>query len=1005
MTSKCHKSYHTTQPKASTKSMKITLQDLLYEPLDKDEDGIVIPNSLPGQHFHCDFGFMRSKEYKFKDEDGKLQTSIDGKNAYLLIIDRCTMYMWVFVSKSKEPPLDFCQKVLNKFKASTKHRTIRCDQGELASSNKFKNMIKEEGFTLEVTGSNNSKQNGMAERPHRTLAQMVRCVLHSSGLGPEYWSYALLHCVYMKNRLPHKSINKTPFEALTGNKPDLTNSRIFGSRVVAQIPRSRTGKLDSNNVAQGIFVGFTGTDKNVWYIDDHTKRPKIGSWVDFDEAHMSIPQQMAPLAAQALQRVGYHLQENMPTPYVPKGPVCFERLSSTAKSPTSLSHKQCYDLYCDVDPMIIPPGQTKLIQTGISLNAGETVLGEIKQNLNCHLSLKIKLFTGDIELNPNREIILIMHNMSKDEVSVTKDDNIARLHLPWSIKTAIPITTYKPKPTRCSERQRNNKRAAKLEATMQVSMDLPYDLQMSSDPYNNHTHRVIAINSRSPTLGMKIEQCPIRNLPILKSCLSGLPAAKIINWRKDLKNAYITQVNNNKVRSKADIIKEIENCKRAKLKEIEVRFSTLERQGIHPQHGVPQLYYDQRNIIAKHIFDIQHMSHTNLDDNKLQSTHQSTANTNKSMNITSKQQWKQFIHAVKRKHNTFTLSQLKKCDNWEEWNNSIFKQLDQYRDQSTFDDPEPLPPNANLLSLCWVYLIKTDGFNTKKARCVCNGSPRMRGTVTLAETYASALDQTGSKMFWATAAINNYVVLGADASNAFAKALPPKAPLYVRIDENYRRWFKARYPDKPAPPEDHVLRVRKALQGHLESPRLWAELIDRIIKNLNLKPCTHEKCLYFTENYNNTGKRVIFLRQVDDFAIACEDRATAKQVIQDINSKMTIDVKDLGVVSCFNGVDVLQTQEYIKLHNTTYINKIIQQHSWINDDNTPMPYHPLPMNPDTKYQHQLEQATPLEMDEKLKLERKLNFTYRQVVGEIIYAMIICRPNISYAIIKLSQYSN
>jgi hypothetical protein len=34
---------------------------------------------------------------------------------------------------------------------------------------------------------------------------------------------------------------------------------------------------------------------------------------------------------------------------------------------------------------------------------------------------------------------------------------------------------------------------------------------------------------------------------------------------------------------------------------------------------------------------------------------------------------------------------------------------------------------------------------------------------------------------------------------------------------------------------------------------------------------------------------------VDDFAVACEDKATATDVISKINDKMTIDVKELGV--------------------------------------------------------------------------------------------------------------
>ena len=870
MSAKCQKTYHT-QPQLhqpNRKWKKATLQDLLFEEDEDQEDELHLPQALPGQHFHCDFGFMRSKSYQQKDEDGKLQTSIDGKRAYLLIIDRATRYMWVYLANSKRPPIQFCKSILNKFKSSTKHRTIRCDQGELASSNDFKRMLQEEQFTLQVTGSNNSKQNGMAERPHRTLAQMVRCILQGAGLGAEYWSYALQHSVHVKNRLPHKSIGKSPYEAFTGQKPNLTSMRIFGSRIVAQSPRSKTGKLDTNNVATGIFVGFTGTDKNVYYIDDKTKRTKIGSWIEFDEAHYSVPAEFAPIAAQTLQRVGYHpTKDSETTPFATT--VAFHLKSPTATPPTCSKDHQFYHLPLDVSPMVVPAGATKIIQTGVSVEADKVAYGEIKQLINTTLPT-LKILQGNVELNKDKELMIIVHNDSDQELKLTADDAIATLYIPSTIRPTTTVVPYKPAQRKSKRLQSHtNARAAKLEASLQVSIDIPYDLEMTSDPYNNHTYRVININSRSPTLGMKIEQCKIRNMPILKSCMPGLPSAKIPNWRNDLRNSYITRVNGVPVKTKGEIIEQIEVCKLAKLKHVEITFSTMEKQGLHPQHGVPQLYYDQLQLIAQHIFEIQHLD--NLQPDLI--THLNNHDINK------------VINKLKQKHNHFTLSQLKKRSDWPEWDASIFKQLDQYHDQSTFDEPGPLPKGANLLSLCWVYLIKLDGNNTKKSRCVCNGSPRFQGTVTLAQTYASALDQTGAKMFWATCAVNNYIVLGADASNAFAEAPPPKAPLYVRIDENYKRWYKQKFPDKPNLPDDYVLRVRKALQGHPESPRLWAQLIDKIIKNLNLQPCTHERCLYFTENYNNTNKRVIFLRQVDDFAIACQDITTAKQVIADINSK------------------------------------------------------------------------------------------------------------------------
>ena len=48
-------------------------------------------------------------------------------------------------------------------------RQVRCDQGsELAKRSQFRQVIQQEGYSIEPTGSNNSSQNGVAERPNRT---------------------------------------------------------------------------------------------------------------------------------------------------------------------------------------------------------------------------------------------------------------------------------------------------------------------------------------------------------------------------------------------------------------------------------------------------------------------------------------------------------------------------------------------------------------------------------------------------------------------------------------------------------------------------------------------------------------------------------------------------------------------------------------------------------------------------------------------------------------------
>jgi hypothetical protein len=64
------------------------------------------------------------------------------------------------------------------------------------------------------------------------------------------------------------------------------------------------------------------------------------------------------------------------------------------------------------------------------------------------------------------------------------------------------------------------------------------------------------------------------------------------------------------------------------------------------------------------------------------------------------------------------------------------------------------------------------------------------------------------------------------------------------IDEAYRDWWENHLGRPPIPPEHTVVRVHNAIQDHTESPRLWEKLIDKILRQIGLKPTTHEPCLY-----------------------------------------------------------------------------------------------------------------------------------------------------------------
>ncbi len=84
-----------------------------------------------------DFGFMHTSTSTFsqpaKKNDGVV-LSYDGFSSYLLTIDEASQYAWVFLTNTKEPPINIINAFLTRF--GHEHcGSIRTDQGgELARS-------------------------------------------------------------------------------------------------------------------------------------------------------------------------------------------------------------------------------------------------------------------------------------------------------------------------------------------------------------------------------------------------------------------------------------------------------------------------------------------------------------------------------------------------------------------------------------------------------------------------------------------------------------------------------------------------------------------------------------------------------------------------------------------------------------------------------------------------------------------------------------------------------
>ena len=146
------------------------------------------------------------------------------------------------------------------------------------------------------------------------------------------------------------------------------------------------------------------------------------------------------------------------------------------------------------------------------------------------------------------------------------------------------------------------------------------------------------------------------------------------------------------------------------------------------------------------------------------------------------------------------------------------------------------------------------------------------------------------------------------------------------------------------------------------------------------------------------------MHQVDNFAIATETENTALDIIREINKHLRLPLHILGTITRYNGMDIDQTRRYVKIHCARYINKLAQGYSWLQDINT-NDSRPIPFCSNNAYITKLVQTptTALSELEHKALEAKMGIQYRKAMGEIMYPMIKCRPDISTHAILLSQF--
>jgi len=212
-------------------------------------------------------------------------TSLGGKKYCLVIVDDYSRYTWVYFfklkSETQETFIDFTKEVQRQHNLPI--LAIRSDNGTEFKNYTLNGFLSDEGIKHQYSAAYTPQQNGVAERKNRTLMDMARSMLAEHKSPYNFWAEAISTACHSSNRLYlRKILNKTPYEILTGNKPNISYFKVFGCKCFYLIKGVRLSKFDSKAL-EGIFVGY-GLESHTYRIfDKATGRVIESSSVVFEE--------------------------------------------------------------------------------------------------------------------------------------------------------------------------------------------------------------------------------------------------------------------------------------------------------------------------------------------------------------------------------------------------------------------------------------------------------------------------------------------------------------------------------------------------------------------------------------------------------------------------------------------------------------------------------------------------------------------------------------------------
>ncbi|KAK9042849.1 hypothetical protein V6N11_071204 [Hibiscus sabdariffa] len=203
------------------------------------------------------------------DVCGPMNTQTRGGYQYFITFtDDFSRYGYIYLMRHKSEALEkfkeFKNEVQNKHGKSIK--ALRSDRGGEYLSQDFDELLKECGIVSQLTPPGTPQWNGVSERRNRTLLDMVRSMMSHTELPTSFWGYALETAAFTLNRVPSKSVQKTPHEMWNGKRPNMSFMKIWGCK--AYVKHQMSTKLEPKS-EKCTFVGYPKETKGYYFYNEN----------------------------------------------------------------------------------------------------------------------------------------------------------------------------------------------------------------------------------------------------------------------------------------------------------------------------------------------------------------------------------------------------------------------------------------------------------------------------------------------------------------------------------------------------------------------------------------------------------------------------------------------------------------------------------------------------------------------------------------------------------------